>query len=60
MDTLADPLADEHPTTVHATQSDDGALVVRVEVPQATGFDDLTDSEWSAFMGLRTRRGHLS
>lgn len=28
-------------------------LVVHVEVPAATGFDDLTDTEWSAFMGLR-------
>lgn len=60
MDTLAAPLADERCGTVHAAHADDGALVVRVDVPQATGFDDLTDSEWSAFMGLKSVRGPLS
>ncbi|HEX6703437.1 MAG TPA: hypothetical protein VF169_01650 [Albitalea sp.] len=28
-------------------------MAVRVEVPPDTGLDELTDTEWSAFMGLR-------
>jgi hypothetical protein len=32
----------------------EAALVVRMEVPACTGFVDLSDSEWSAFMGLRS------
>jgi len=50
-----DPLlADADAPTAPITDASAGApREVRVEVPQLTTFEELSDTEWSAFMGLR-------
>jgi hypothetical protein len=47
----SEPAADER--LRDADVPAESTMVVQVEVPATTAFDDLTDTEWSAFMGLR-------